>query len=269
MSCLLVLPWCRHLKFNSSYQHRLSLAELFWIVLQIASPILHCLRHTIPRYVFFFLFAVSTPVPSNCLRPIPSNNCTTLDLFWTFTASAYNTIFKLLFIASSAYTIYLMVSEYKPTHDPNIDTFKVQYLLGGSLVLAVLFPYEYSFSEVGSTGHRWLQTSGVWHLNSDRMGLLDMARVRRHSSATLHASTDWWGGHDHHALSFRTGYLPCTIHSQLDLQIFRQWPSRSNCCHCRYHSDDPLLRLLLDLLYEVSLFDIQSWIHASLLTHLI
>lgn len=47
-----------------------------------------------------------------------------------------------------------MVSEYKPTHDPNIDTFKVQYLLGGSLVLAVLFPYEYSFSEVGSTGHR-------------------------------------------------------------------------------------------------------------------
>ncbi|KAI5298725.1 hypothetical protein KEM56_003823 [Ascosphaera pollenicola] len=71
-----------------------------------------------------------------------------LDLFWTFTASAYNTIFKLLFIASSAYTIYLMVSEYKPTHDPNIDTFKVQYLLGGSLVIAVLFPYEYTISEL-------------------------------------------------------------------------------------------------------------------------
>ncbi|KZZ91934.1 ER lumen protein retaining receptor [Ascosphaera apis ARSEF 7405] len=84
-----------------------------------------------------------------------------LDLFWTFTASAYNTIFKLLFIASSAYTIYLMVSEYKPTHDPNIDTFKVQYLLGGSLVLAVLFPYEYSFSEIAWAFSIWLESVAI------------------------------------------------------------------------------------------------------------
>lgn len=72
-----------------------------------------------------------------------------LDLFWTFTDSAYNTTFKILFIGSSAYTIYLMLNDYKPTHDPNIDTFKVQYLLGFSALLAILFPYEYSTSEVG------------------------------------------------------------------------------------------------------------------------
>lgn len=42
-----------------------------------------------------------------------------------------------------------MVNDYKPTHDPGIDTFKVEYLLGGSAILAVLFPYEYTFSEVG------------------------------------------------------------------------------------------------------------------------
>ncbi|ODH49618.1 hypothetical protein GX48_04271 [Paracoccidioides brasiliensis] len=71
-----------------------------------------------------------------------------LDLFWTFTDSAYNTIFKLLFLSSSAYTIYLMVNDYKPTHDPNIDTFKVQYLLGASAVLGILFPPRYEFSEV-------------------------------------------------------------------------------------------------------------------------
>lgn len=41
-----------------------------------------------------------------------------------------------------------MLNDYKPTHDPNIDTFKVQYLLGGSLVLAALFPYRYQFTEV-------------------------------------------------------------------------------------------------------------------------
>ena len=44
-----------------------------------------------------------------------------------------------------------MLNDYKPTHDPNLDTFKVQYLLGGSTVLAVLFPYRYEFTEVSDT----------------------------------------------------------------------------------------------------------------------
>jgi len=42
-----------------------------------------------------------------------------------------------------------MLNDYKPTHDPNLDTFKVQYLVAASAVLAILFPYEYKFSEVG------------------------------------------------------------------------------------------------------------------------
>jgi ER lumen protein retaining receptor len=42
-----------------------------------------------------------------------------------------------------------MLNDYKPTHDPNLDTFKVQYLIGASAVLAILFPYKYSFTEVG------------------------------------------------------------------------------------------------------------------------
>lgn len=42
-----------------------------------------------------------------------------------------------------------MLNDYKPTHDPNVDTFKVQYLLGGSAVLAILFPYRYEVTEVG------------------------------------------------------------------------------------------------------------------------
>ena len=71
-----------------------------------------------------------------------------VDIFWTFTNSAWNTTFKLLFLASSANTVYLIINDYKPTHDPGIDTFKVEYLLGGSAVLALLFPYEYSVSEV-------------------------------------------------------------------------------------------------------------------------
>ena len=72
-----------------------------------------------------------------------------LDIFWTLTTgSLYNTTFKLLFLAAQSYTLYLMLNDYKPTQDPNIDTFKVEYLLGGSAVLAILFPYKYKFAEV-------------------------------------------------------------------------------------------------------------------------
>ncbi|KAL1958333.1 hypothetical protein VTO42DRAFT_4650 [Malbranchea cinnamomea] len=84
-----------------------------------------------------------------------------LDLFWSFTDSAYNTIFKILFISSSAYTLYLMVNDYKPTHDPNIDTFKVQYLLGASAVLGILFPYRYTPSEILWAFSIWLESVAI------------------------------------------------------------------------------------------------------------
>ena len=41
-----------------------------------------------------------------------------------------------------------MMNDYKPTHDPNLDTFRVVYLLGASAVLALIFPYDYTVSEV-------------------------------------------------------------------------------------------------------------------------
>jgi ER lumen protein retaining receptor len=81
-----------------------------------------------------------------------------LDLFWTFGGSAYLTIFKILFIGSSGYTIYLMLNDYKPTHDPNIDTFKVQYLLGASALLAILFPQNYKSFEILWTFSIWLES---------------------------------------------------------------------------------------------------------------
>jgi ER lumen protein retaining receptor len=83
------------------------------------------------------------------------------DLFWTFTGSAWNTIFKIIFISSSAYTLYLMLNDYKPTHDPNLDTFKVRYLLGGSAVLAVLFPYKYNPAEILWAFSIWLESVAI------------------------------------------------------------------------------------------------------------
>jgi ER lumen protein retaining receptor len=41
-----------------------------------------------------------------------------------------------------------MLNDYKPTHDPNQDTFKVEYLVGGAAVIGILFPYKYTMAEV-------------------------------------------------------------------------------------------------------------------------
>jgi len=84
-----------------------------------------------------------------------------LDIFWTFTASPYNTIYKILFLGSSGYTIYLMTNAYKPTHDPNLDTFRVQYLLGGAAVLAILFPYKYTTFEIMWAFSIWLESVAI------------------------------------------------------------------------------------------------------------
>ncbi|RKF51398.1 ER lumen protein-retaining receptor [Golovinomyces cichoracearum] len=84
-----------------------------------------------------------------------------LDLFWTFGESLYNTLFKLLFLGSSGYTIYIMTTKYKPTHDPNTDTFRVQYLLGGALALALIWPYNYHPSEILWAFSIWLESVAI------------------------------------------------------------------------------------------------------------
>ncbi|TRX97473.1 hypothetical protein FHL15_001751 [Xylaria flabelliformis] len=82
-----------------------------------------------------------------------------LDLFST--ESIYNIVFKILFISAQGYIVYLMTTKYKPTHDPNLDTFRVQYLLGGAAVLAVLIPYRYSLSEILWAFSIWLESVAI------------------------------------------------------------------------------------------------------------
>lgn len=86
---------------------------------------------------------------------------TVADLFWSFTSSAWNTTLKLVFIASQGYILYLMLNDYKPTHDPNLDTFKVYYLLGGSAILAVLFPSYYTPAEILWAFSLWLESVAI------------------------------------------------------------------------------------------------------------
>ncbi|KAJ8076645.1 endoplasmic reticulum retention protein [Marasmius tenuissimus] len=70
-----------------------------------------------------------------------------LDLFYRY-VSLYNSLMKLFFIGSSCYTLYLMKGRFRPTHDPSIDTFRIEYLLGPCFVLALIFNYQFSFTEI-------------------------------------------------------------------------------------------------------------------------
>lgn len=54
-----------------------------------------------------------------------------------------------------------MLNDYKPTHDPNLDTFKILYLLGGSAVLAILFPKAYTPSEILWAFSLWLESVAI------------------------------------------------------------------------------------------------------------
>jgi ER lumen protein retaining receptor len=83
------------------------------------------------------------------------------DLFTTFNFSYYNTLMKIFFIGSSAYTIYLMMTTFKPTHDPAIDTFRAEFLLLGAGLLALAFPYQYSIPEILWSFSIWLESVAI------------------------------------------------------------------------------------------------------------
>lgn len=70
-----------------------------------------------------------------------------LDLLTTF-VSPYNTFMKIVFIAASYATVYLMYVKFKATYDHNHDTFRIEFLLIPSLILALLINREFTVLEV-------------------------------------------------------------------------------------------------------------------------
>lgn len=62
-----------------------------------------------------------------------------LDLFME--TSLYRFLMKVFFIGSSLYILYLMKVRFRPTHDPAIDTIRLEYLLGPAALLALIFHY--------------------------------------------------------------------------------------------------------------------------------
>lgn len=73
-----------------------------------------------------------------------------LDLLTTY-VSTYNTVMKLVFIVASYATVYLMYIKFKATYDHNHDTFRIEFLLIPTLILALLLNHEFTVMEVSST----------------------------------------------------------------------------------------------------------------------
>lgn len=73
-----------------------------------------------------------------------------LDLFTNF-VSIYNTVMKIFFISSAIYIVYLMKVKYQATWQPSLDTFKIEYLVVPSAVLALIFNHRFTVMEVSLT----------------------------------------------------------------------------------------------------------------------
>ncbi|ORX50071.1 ER lumen protein retaining receptor [Piromyces finnis] len=83
-----------------------------------------------------------------------------LDLFYTY-ISLYNTLMKIFFISTSIYICYLMKFKFKATWEPSLDTFKIEYLIIPSFVLALIFNYEFSIMEILWTFSIYLEAVAI------------------------------------------------------------------------------------------------------------
>ncbi|CAO3677528.1 unnamed protein product [Umbelopsis ramanniana] len=83
-----------------------------------------------------------------------------VDLLTSF-ISLYNSVMKVFFIASSLYIVYLIKFKFRATHDPSIDTFKIEFLIGGAAVLGILFPYKWNVIEILWAFSVWLEAVAI------------------------------------------------------------------------------------------------------------
>lgn len=84
-----------------------------------------------------------------------------IDLLTGPWLSAYNTIMKIFFIASSGWIIWAMKVKYRPTQDPALDTFKLTYLLPPVALLALIFNYAFTPYEILWSFSIWLESVAI------------------------------------------------------------------------------------------------------------
>ncbi|EDR26663.1 ER lumen protein retaining receptor [Entamoeba dispar SAW760] len=83
-----------------------------------------------------------------------------LDIFYNF-YSLYNTILKIVYLTTSAYTIYLISKRFRATYDKIHDTLNVWYLIVPCIVLAFIFTEDYSITEICWTFSIFLEAVAI------------------------------------------------------------------------------------------------------------
>eukprot|EP00794_Sanderia_malayensis_P008998 gene8998-9959_t len=83
-----------------------------------------------------------------------------LDLVTSF-ISIYNTTMKIIFIATSLATVYLVYVKFKATYDHNHDTFRVEFVVVPVAGLAILVNHELTTLEVLWTFSIYLESVAI------------------------------------------------------------------------------------------------------------
>jgi len=83
-----------------------------------------------------------------------------LDVFTNF-ISLYNTSIKIFFILSTLTNIFLVFVKYKGTISSDQDTFKIQFLVLGAALLALLINHEFAVLEVCWTFSIYLEAVSI------------------------------------------------------------------------------------------------------------
>lgn len=83
-----------------------------------------------------------------------------LDLFTTF-ISVYNSVMKVVFIGASVATVFLMFVKFRATYDRNHDSFRIEFLLIPTVVLALLINHDFTVLEVLWTFSIYLESVAI------------------------------------------------------------------------------------------------------------
>ncbi|KAI5698635.1 hypothetical protein M8J75_009641 [Diaphorina citri] len=83
-----------------------------------------------------------------------------LDLFTSY-VSVYNSFMKIVFIAASYGTVYLMYIKFKATYDHNHDTFRAEFIVLPAALLALIINHEFTVFEVLWTFSIYLESVAI------------------------------------------------------------------------------------------------------------
>lgn len=83
-----------------------------------------------------------------------------LDLVTTF-ISVYNTVMKVVFIGASLATVFLMFAKFRATYDRNHDSFRIEFLLIPTVILALVINHDFTVLEVLWTFSIYLESVAI------------------------------------------------------------------------------------------------------------